>query len=150
MSKSATSTVEHTSNGKFARAEITRSEDGSRHVNITFASKKTLRVSADEVNLRAMKSESLDEAMDKVCHATGRIALYRVDSFHGPKAMVRVFSASTKDGDTGYGLLLKRGKKALAFALTRVDLATMKAKSIAEAARKAAFTGRIALSGKAS
>lgn len=138
-------TVIHTTAGKLAKAIIVENEDKSRVAHITFTSGKGLHVATDRINLRAMKAENAAEALDKVCHGTGRISLYEVSEVNGSKALTRCYSSTHKGQESGYGVFVKRGKKALTFALSRVDLAAMKAENAADALRKAAFTGRIAL-----
>jgi hypothetical protein len=144
-----TATIEHKVTGNLGKAVLLRKENGERIASLTFSSGKKLTVGADQINIRAMGCDTVATALDKVCNSTGRVSLYNVNTFHGPKGVTRIYSATTKGNETGYGLFLKRGKKALSFALSRVDLSTMKASSLDDAARKAAFTGRIALTAEA-
>lgn len=136
--------VIHTASGKLAKAIIVRNEDNSRTAHITFKSGKKLHVPTDHINLRAMVAETVAEAVDKVCHGTGRIALYTVTEVNGKAAVTRAYSSEHNGRETGYGLLIKRGQKVRAFALASIDLAKMKAKTAVAALRTAAFTGRIA------
>ena len=136
--------VIHTASGKLAKAIIVRNEDNSRTAHITFKSGKKLHVPTDHINLRAMVAETVAEAVDKVCHGTGRIALYTVTEVNGKAAVTRAYSSEHNGRETGYGLLIKRGQKVRAFALASIDLAKKKAKTAVAALRTAAFTGRIA------
>jgi hypothetical protein len=139
------SNIEHAVKGKKGNALLIRKENGDRIALIKLSSGKNLTVTGDRINLRAMKSESVADALNKVCHGTGRISLYDVETFHGPKAVTTIYSSQDDSGETGYGLFLKRGKKALTFALNRLDLEAMNVHTVTEAARKATYTGRIAI-----
>ena len=138
------SNIIHATTGKLAKAIIVCNEDNSRTAHITFKSGKKLHVPTDHINLRAMSAKTAAEAVDKVCHGTGRIALYAVTQINGKAAMTRAYSSTHEGRETGYGLLVKRGQKASTFALASIDLAKMKAKNALAAMRTAAFTGRIA------
>jgi hypothetical protein len=138
-------TIIHKTAGNKAKAVIVENEDKSRTAHITFQSGQKLHVPTHHINLRAMKANDAIEAVNKVCHGTGRMALYTVTEVSGSKALTRCFSSVHKGKETGYGVLIQRGRKAQTFALSRVNLAAMKAKSVAAALRKAAFTGRLRL-----
>lgn len=138
--------VEHQVSGKFAKATLTRDPEGTRIARISFKNGKKLTFQADRLNLLAMDSQDVASALNKACHITGRIALYTLSTFNGPKGVTRIYSSRNDKGlETGYGLLLKKGRNALRFALSRVNTAAMKAKDLQDAARKATYTGRIAL-----
>jgi hypothetical protein len=138
--------IEYRTNGQFAKAIVTSTATGDRIARISFKTGKKLTLRADRINLQAMGSQDVISALNKTCHITGRIALYSLTTFNGPKGVTRIYSSQNQEGEeTGYGLLLKKGKKALSFALSRVDTLAMNAKDIQDAARKAAYTGRIAL-----
>jgi hypothetical protein len=146
VANSNNSSVEVSVKGKKGNAILVRKDNGDR-IAILKLGKKNLTVAADRINLRAMQAETVAEALSKVCHATGRISLYTLQSFHGPNGVTRIYSSQDKEGnESGYGLFLKKGKKALSFALNRLDLTAMQSENINDAARKAAFTGRLALS----
>jgi hypothetical protein len=133
--------------GSKATATVSESSEGKRTLHLTFKeSGKKLAVETSHINLKAMKAESLEAALQKVCHVTGRIALYSVTITHGSKAATHVYSFKAKENqESGYGILVRKGSKPFLFPLAKVDLGTMKAKSVHDACRKAAFTGRIAL-----
>lgn len=135
--------VIHSTSGKLAKGIIVLNDDNSHTAHITFKSGGKMHMSTDRINLRAMKAKDAAEAIDKVCHGTGRIVTYQVTEVPGTAAMTRTYSSPHKGQETGYGLLIRRGQKTFAFALTRIDLVAMKSKTIAAAMRKAAFTGRI-------
>jgi len=139
------SKVEHSVKGKKASALLIRKDNGNRIALVNMNSGGKLTVAGDRINLRAMKVQSIAQALDKVCHGTGRISLYEVETYHGPQGSTKLYSSQDDNGETGYGLFLKRGKKALSFALNRLDLGAMKVNTASEAAQKATFTGRIAL-----
>ena len=106
--------------------------------------KKTLHTTATLVDLRSMKSENLQEALAKVVHSTGHLALFETTEIKGKRGMVRVF-LNPKNGN-GYATLVRKGRKPFSFSLDRVDLAAMKSKDHKEAFEKAAWaTGSIAV-----
>jgi hypothetical protein len=139
------SQIEHSVKGKKGKALLIRKANGQAIVSITLNSGQKITASGERVNLRAMKAQSLAQALDKVCHGVGRVSLYQVERYNGPKASTTLYSSQDDSGETGYGLFLKKGKKALSFALHRLDLESMKSETASDAAKKAAYTGRIAL-----
>lgn len=143
--KEHNSQIEHSVSGKKAHAILIRKKSGQSIVAITLKSGKKITASGDRINLRAMKARSIAQALNRACHGTGRISLYDVERYEGSKASTVLYSSQDDSGETGYGLFLKRGKKALSFALHRLDLEAMKSDTASEAAQKAAYTGRIAL-----
>jgi hypothetical protein len=133
--------------GKMGKATLNQLENGDRVARINFKGGKTLSFSADRLNLRAMVVNDVQSALEKACHKTGRVCLYSLTSYNGPEGMAKIYSSELNGQETGYGLFLKKGKAALRFALSRVDLSSMNAKTLQEAAKKATYTGRVSLLG---
>ncbi len=106
--------------------------------------KAPLHTDAFHVDLRSMKSENLQEALIKVVHATGHLALFEVSEYRGKHGMIRSFF--NPKTENGYATLIRKGAKPFSFPLTRVDLAAMKSETLAEAFDKAVWaTGSIAV-----
>jgi hypothetical protein len=141
------STILFTEAGKLGVATAYRTE-GEFETNISIKwsakGKKALHTTGSHVDLRSMKAENLQEALAKVVHATGHLALFEIAEVKGRRSMVRVF-LNEKTGN-GYATLIRKGCKPFSFPLDRVDLVAMKAKTHKEAFEKAAWaTGSVAV-----
>jgi len=121
-----------------------KSKSSPKVVNIAIAGKKDYNCLVSQVDLKSMKSETLEEALKKVAHSTGNIASFRVTSFAGKAALVKLHR-NERNG-SGFAIVTRRGKKNFTVPLDRVDLSAMKSETLDEACAKAAWaTGKIAM-----
>jgi hypothetical protein len=145
MNPENTDKEKYETRGKFGQGTIERLPDGSRQVRIEFWNGRAIAAESQRVDLEEAKAESLQEAVEKACHAVGFLPLFEKIVISGPKALVNCYRRPSNPSQ-GWASVIKRGTTPIRFALSRIDLFAMKSQTIEEALRKVAFdSGKITI-----
>jgi len=122
--------------GKQAVVTMTTDEKGNRNVHVAYKkSGKEIEFPAEALDIRSMKAKNLEDALTKVSNRIKAPELFEIQEIAGKRALVRIFKNKTNS----YAVIVRKGRKPLAFPLKAINLEAMKADTPEDALRKVAW-----------